>query len=218
MSKSLLSLPALVLALALVAGAAAATRKPAPARQITKLDPRFSCAAALPVADIGAQLTGSGWSEAVTTVKGSYHIYGSGEGNDGTSLCNWSSPTGAGAGAMIVYGPGAPGWYKSMSTSAAEHGKQTCQTIASDVAKGILPASTTPDPRTCGPVTVSGIGDKAYEFAGYIGVLRGDVFFTFSVGEELINGQHVGGATIVPPTSVLETLAREILTRLPRRA
>ena len=176
-----------------------------------KFDTRFDCAKVAP----GSLLTSlTGGYGGTFTLKPKTHLaqvdtYVKTLGN-GYSHCDYdesgsypSTPTAEGPGEVtILYGSAAVDYYKRDHSAAVQGVK--CTGLKAQNPNAVV------DPRQCGPVPVSGIGDQAYEAASYIAVLRGKVFLGFAATGEDANGQPV-----LVPAATLESVANALLARLP---
>lgn len=222
MKRVLASMSVLALAVALaVAAGAAAKKPPAPKHKKTSarkthhpkpkaptFDMRFSCAGALPTSFLNTQYAASGWSDAATFKGAKNSVFAP----DGSSVCSWNHPNGSGGGLSIVYGPGAASLYARARAASDASAGAACKKLA---AAG-KPAPS--DPRSCGTVPVAGFGDKAFENVSSLVVLRGDVFIEFSAGEQLVDGEYMGGNLIVPPSSLLEAVMTNVLAHVPNHS
>jgi hypothetical protein len=181
-----------------------AAKKPAPTTTAPKtqtFDKRFDCGAALPVSYLGSVYSANSWSGSVTLTRKPYNSTYEQEGFRGVSTCSYSD----GGNLMIGYGSGAPSLYQE-DYATAKSGQKKCQEIAAQN-PGI--------PRVCGPVPVAGFGSTAYESGAYIAVLEGDVFVSFEAGGKLVDGEYMHGPAV--PSSMLETVAKYVFSRLPQK-
>lgn len=208
---------------ATLAGGAAAKTKPKPKshqakkHQVAKkkakgpvFNVRYDCAKVMPIAQFESFF--AGWQGNVAyRDKVGYYPY-TGGGSCGAEFVYTDGPGAGqpGAGSIsVTYGTRAARGYNGFEHTATIRGHQACP-------NGVPPASVgSDDPRHCGPVQLTGFGDKAFECFSYITVLKGDVWIVLTAGEGVdANGQWISSATL-PPTDKLEAAMKAILAKLP---
>ena len=201
------SVVALMLACAfgVVAVGAAGAKAPKPTKK-PKFDLRFECTKVAPAAVFSSLVGGWGGTYGLKNQLNNLATGG------GYSDCNYtqsggfpSSATADGPAIVtILYGTPALDYYKRDHAAAV-------QGVRCDKLKA--GGDTSPDPRLCGPVPVTGLGDQAYEANDYVALLRGKVFLQVSLYS--IPDPQTGSA--LPPADLLVSVAQGLLARMPAR-
>jgi hypothetical protein len=199
------------------AGTAAATghkpkHKPK-AKAVLKFDKRYDCARIAPGALFSTLAGGFGGTYTLKpATKIDNVVSNARQGTGGYSHCDYAQSAGypssakaEGPGEVTVfYGTAGVDFYKRDHAAAVQGVK--CTKLKAANPNAVV------DPRQCGPVPVSGIGDQAYEAASYIAVLRGKVFLSVA----LSNAPDANGQPQLVPAATLETIATALLARVPR--
>jgi hypothetical protein len=209
------SIVVLLLACALgavaVGTAAAKTHKPKPkAKAVVKFDKRYDCAKIAPAALLTTLAGGYGGTYTLKATKVDNVVSNARQGTGGYSHCDYAQSAGypssakaEGPGEVTVfYGTAGVDFYKRDHAAAVQGVK--CTKLKAANPNAVV------DPRQCGPVPVSGIGDQAYEAASYIAVLRGKVFLSVA----LSNAPDANGQPQLVPAATLESIATALLARV----
>ena len=195
---------------AVAVGAVAATTP----KKTQKFDTRFDCANVAPGSLFTSLAGGFGGTLSLkpATHQAEVDPYIKLPGS-GISHCDYyepadydASPTSEGpAEVTVLYGQAAVNFYKS--DHAAAVGGVTCTGLKAQNPNAVI------DPRQCGPVPVSGIGDQAYEAANYIAVLRGKVFLAVALAPAV----NSTGQRVMVPADLLQSIVTALLARLPSK-
>lgn len=205
MRAKIVALLVLACTIGVAAGSAAAkTPKKKPVAKV-QFDVRYECAKVAPAALLTSLAGGFGGTYALKRQT----LYPSAAG--GFSHCDYSQSAGypwsakaEGPGEVtVLYRSAATDFYKRDHAAAREGVK--CTNL-----KAQNP-NITPDPRQCGPVTITGFGPNAYEAASYIAVLRGKVF----VQVALSSPPDANGQPVMVPAELLESIEKALLARVP---
>lgn len=214
------SIVALLLACALgavaVGTAAAKTHKPKPkpkVKAVLKFDKRYDCAKIAPGALLSTLAGGFGGTYTLKpATKIDNVVSNARQGSGGYSHCDYAQSAGypssakaEGPGEVTVfYGTAGVDFYKRDHAAAVQGVK--CTKLKAANPNAVV------DPRQCGPVPVSGVGDQAYEAASYIAVLRGKVFLSVA----LSSPPDANGQPQLVPAATLESIATALLARVPK--
>ena len=199
----------LACALGVVAVGTASAKAPRPAVK-AKFNVRFDCARVAPASLLTSLAGGFGGTYTLKPTTKVDNVQ-AGRLGGGFSHCDYVQSTGwpttpkaEGPGEVtVIYGARAADFYKRDHAAAVEG-------VRCDKLKAQNP-NLTVDPRQCGPVPVSGLGNQAYEAASYIAVLRGKVFLQVA----LSSVPDANGQPVMVSADLLTSIATSLLARLP---
>jgi hypothetical protein len=180
-------------------------------KQEAKFNVRFDCAKVAPATLLTSLAGGFGGTYSLKAKTKVDDVQVNAQGSGGYSHCDYAqstgwptTPTAEGPGEVtVLYGTRALDFYKRDHAAAVEG-------VRCDNLKAQNP-NVAPDPRRCGPVPVTGLGNQAYEAAGYIAVTRGKVFLQVALGST----PDANGQPVMVPADLLVSIAKSLLARLP---